>query len=918
MTLSPGTRLGSYEVIAPLGAGGMGEVYKARDPKLNRDVAIKVLPELFASDADRLSRFTREAQALAALNHPNIAQIYGIEDSGGAKALIMELVVGDDLSTLIDRAKTGTRGLSLEDALPIARQIADALEAAHEQGIIHRDLKPQNIKVRADGTVKVLDFGLAKAMDRTMDGGSGMSDLANSPTLTARATQMGMILGTAAYMSPEQAKGRAVDRRADVWAFGAVVYEMLTGARAFEGDDITEVLASVLKTDPNWTRLPADTPAPVRRLLKRCLERDVKKRLSSIGDARLDLDDRGDDESARSVVSGMSGASGMSAPLPDIAPSGGRPARAKSSALHQWVWPFVGLGIAFGGWAIKSLWSGSLTSTGAAPSGIVRTSINAPAGEVFFPDSATVSVSPDGKSVAFVTGVVAGAGQLWVRSLDSLTPRRVGSPEGTALPFWSPDSKRVAFFTNNKLKIAPADGGPVETIADAPNGRGGTWSGNTLLYAPDAMGPVFRVSPGSSPTPLTTLDASKNEFGHRFPYFLPDGDHFTYAVVPGREGKFAIYVGSVSRPDVRVSLGEMDSAPIYAAPGYLLITRSGVLNAMPFDAASLKITGDPVSLADQPTAVMNPRGSYTAAPLVSASTTGALLYYSGASTNATLAWVGTDGQIRSTINIPPGPIESVRLSPDATQAAIVRSSSPSDSTIWIADLIRQSAMPLTSGRGRNDDPAWSPDGQQVVFSADREGGQNFYVKSVTSAAPEALAFKTPTLFKNVADWSPDGKTWLVNQLDKDNAQNIYLLPAKGGALTPFIDGPLRDVEGRFSSDGKWVAYTSDESGHFEVMVQSVPPVGRPIRVGAGSSPRLSRDGRSIVFINIDVRDLWRADVTPGPRLSIGPPRKMATLPPGVSAIDAAPDLDRFLVAIPESNGTGAITLVQGWRNALKK
>lgn len=900
MTFASGATLGAYSILSKLGEGGMGQVYRARDTRLNRDVAIKVLPDAFAADPDRLARFTREAQALAALNHANIGQIYGIEDSNGQKALIMELVEGDDLSVVIARASG--RGLPLDEALPIARQIADALEAAHEQGIVHRDLKPQNVKVRADGVVKVLDFGLAKALDRTQDSGPGTLDPQNSPTLTARATQMGMILGTAAYMSPEQAKGRTVDRRADVWAFGAVLYEMLTGARAFEGEDITEVLASVLRSDPNWSALPADTPASVRRLLKRCLERDVKKRLSAIGDARLDLEDHAEDRPSPT----SSGAT-----RPSETP--------KTSAWHPFVWTLVGVAVAFGAWAMNGLWAGSSVAPGAdSATSTVRTSINAPAGEVFFPDSATVSISPDGNNVAFVTGAVAGSGQLWVRPLDALTPRKVSGPEGTALPFWSPDSRRLAFFTNNKLKIVPAEGGPVETIADAPNARGGTWSGSTLLYAPDAVGPIFRVSPGGQPAPLTTLDASKQESGHRFPHFLPDGDHFTYAVVPGREGKFLVYVGSVSHPDVRVSLGAMDTAPIYVAPGYLLFTRSGVVNVMPFDATTLKITGDPVSLSDQPTAVLNPRGSYTAAPLVSASSTGSLLYYSGPSMNAVLEWIGADGQVRGSVSIPPGPIESVRLSPDATQAALVRSNSPSDSTIWIADLVRQSATPLSNGRGRNDDPAWSPDGQSVVFASDRDGAQNFYVKSVSHSTPETLVFKSAFLFKNVADWSPDGKTWLVNQLDKNSAQNIYVMPATGGELTPFIDGPLRDVDGRYSRDGKWVVYTTDESGHYEVMAQSVPPTGRPVRIAPGANGRFSRDGRSIAFVNVDLTEVWRVDVTPGPRLAIGTPRKIATLPADVSAIDSAPDLDRFLVAVPESKGTGAITLVQGWRNALRK
>src|SRR5688572_13573515 len=445
MALSPGARIGPYEVLAELGKGGMGEVYRGRDTKLNRDVAIKVLPELFAADAERLARFTREAQTLASLNHPNIAAIYGIEQN----ALVMELVEGDDLSVLIGglehqtALRTGaakaTPSVPLPDALAIARQIADALEAAHELGIVHRDLKPANIKVRGDGTVKVLDFGLAKAI--SPEAGSGVSNPSNSPTLTARGTQMGMIIGTAAYMSPEQARGKAVDRRADIWAFGVVLFEMLTGRRAFEGDEISDVLAAVLRQDINFTELPSDVPASVRRLLRRCLEKDPKKRLSSIGDARLELTEQ--DE--------------LVAPTMTTA----RAAQSRTPVLIAALSGAVVMAlIAAGAWT----WLGR---SGVAPAASVsRITILPPDGVPLYPDPAEVAISPDGRWIAMVTGDITSlsSASLWIRATDSLVPRRVEGAEGAHLPFWSPDSRQLGFFAGAKLNTVPVSGGRITVV----------------------------------------------------------------------------------------------------------------------------------------------------------------------------------------------------------------------------------------------------------------------------------------------------------------------------------------------------------------------------------------------------------------------------------------------------------------------
>ncbi|HXG72897.1 MAG TPA: protein kinase [Gemmatimonadaceae bacterium] len=897
MPLTTATRLGSYVIEAPLGAGGMGEVYRARDTRLNRDVAIKVLPDLSAADPDRLARFTREAQTLAALNHPNIAHIHGLEEfpsagPGGSavSALVMELVAGEDLSAVIERG-----ALPLADALPIARQIADALEAAHEQGIVHRDLKPANVKVRPDGTVKVLDFGLAKAMDPV--GVSAAGHVANSPTLTAHATQMGFIIGTAAYMAPEQARGKAVDRRADIWAFGAVLYEMLTGRRAFEGDDITEILASVLKTDPDWTAVPAATPPSVRRLLHRCLERDPRKRLSSIGDARLDLDEIEPPAAAGPAVS-------IAAPV-------------RRSRFDR-LWPALA-GVVLTAGAAALLWPAS------RPAGteMTRLSVLAPPGGSLYPDSTGVAISPDGTMVAFVVGsVTRSESQLWVRSLNAMTARRLEGGDGAGNPFWSPDSRRIGFFTNTKLKTIAVAGGRAEVLCDAPGGRGASWSvSNVIVYAPDAGGALFRIpASGGTPAPATTLDAARKEYGHRFPAFLPDGEHFLYAALPGKDGKFDIFAGSL-KDSSRTLIGSMDAAPVYADPGWLLFARQGVLAAQPFDSRTLKLTGQPVSLDDEPTSILDPSTSFTAGRSTSVSLTGSLAYFSAPSENTTAAWFDASGLNTGTLNMPPGHYETATISPDGTHAVLVRSTSPSESALWLVDLARGSAAPLSSGHGRNDAPHWSPDSTRVAFASDRDGPQDIFVKAIGDGAPEVPLFRSDVPFKAPSAWSPDGQSLVVTQLDKGTQQNIWIAPATGGGgITPYLVGPNRDVGGPPSPDGHWLAYTSDDTGRFELYLDSFPTPGHRVQVSQEGAAHAwwTRDGRQILFADDRFKSLWRVDVEPGPTLRVGTPRQIATLPPDIVFMTAAPDRQRFLAILPERSGTGSVTVVQNWRAALQR
>ena len=889
MALTPGARLGIYEISGTLGVGGMGEVYRARDGRLNRDVALKVLPDLFAADPDRLARFTREAQTLASLNHPNIAHIHGLEEFNGVRALAMELVEGEDLSDVIARG-----AIPLEEALPIATQIADALEAAHEQGVVHRDLKPANIKVRPDGTVKVLDFGLAKALGA--DEGHA-SNAMHSPTLTARATQMGMILGTAAYMAPEQARGKALDRRADIWAFGVILYEMLTGKRAFEGDDISLTLANVLKEDPNWTSLPADLPPSVTRLLRRCLEKDPKRRLSAIGDARLELAER-----------------------EAIAAASTPPARIASAARASvWsrAWPALA-GAAIVAAIGMAAWPRTATAPGAR---LARLAILPPAGERLYPDSTGVAISPDGKMVAFVIGsVVRSETQLWVRSLDSSTARRLEGADGGNLPFWSPDSKKIAFFTSSKLSVIAASGGRAEVLCDAPGGRGGAWSpSGVIVFAPDAGGPLFRIAAtGGTPEAVTTIDAGRKEFGHRFPSFLPDGVHFVYAALPGRNGRFDIFTGSLN-DKTRIQIGSLEAAPVFSQ-GSLLYAKQGALAAVPFDPVALKITGDPVVLEDEPGAILDPARSFTAGTAVSPSLDGSLAYYSAPSLNTVATWYDATGVATGTLNVPPGHYETATISPDGTRAVMSKSTSPSESSLWVVDLARGGASPLSTGKGRNDTPLWSPDSTRVVWAADRDGSQNFFVKVVNDAAAETVLFSSDAPFKGPNAWSPDGTFIIFTQLDPETAQNVWLLDASGHKPpTSLVRGPIRDNGGPVSPDGRWLAYTADDSGRFELFVQAFPSPGRKVQVSDEGAVVAwwSADQRQLVFLGNDLRSLYRVDVLPGDAFRVGAPRKFATLPEDIIAVDAMPDRQRFLALAPERTGTGSVTIVQNWHAALK-
>jgi eukaryotic-like serine/threonine-protein kinase len=806
VTLNPGTRLGPYEVAALIGKGGMGEVYRAHDTKLNRDVALKVLPARFALDADRLVRFQREAQVLASLNHPNIAIIHRLEEADGVRALVLELVEGPTLS---DRIAKGP--LPLDEALSIARQVADALEAAHEHGIIHRDLKPANIKVREDGTVKVLDFGLAKALDP-----APAADLSQSPTMTSPAmTGMGVILGTAAYMSPEQAKGKSVDKRADIWAFGCVLYEMLSGKRAFDGDDVSDMLATVLKSDPNWNNLPSDLPPAIRRLLRRCLTKDLKGRIGDASIARIEIDEV------------RSGSSIDVLAVPSGSKRGAWIALLSALALVTLIAAMLGVV--------------ALRPVPSAPE--MRVEINTPPTT----DPFSLAISPDGQKLVFVANSE-GRSRLWLRSLDSVSAQPLAGTDRAWLPFWSPDSRSVGFFADTQLKRIDIGSKSVQALATVGmGGLGGTWNlDGAILFSPGPTNtPIFRIpDTGGAPAAVTRLETHQQV--HYSPEFLPDGRHFLYYVLGSPEAS-GIYVGQLEGSPTRRLL-DADAPAVYASSGHLLFVRQGTLFAQHFDPGRLELTGDPFPVAERVTVGYGPP-----VPALSASAAGPLVYRSGsAAGQQRLAWFDRSGKELGKAGGPDSfGLFGPSLSPDGRRVALFEADGNVD--VWLLDLGRNTLGRFTTDAADDVFPIWSPDSTRIVFSSNRKGTFDLYQKPPTGAESEQLLLTTPQA-KLATDWSLDGRFLLYHSLDPNMSNDIWALPL-GGDRKPFpvVQTMFDEGDAQFSPDGKWIAYQSNESGRFEIYVQPFPGPGSRlfISTAGGYQARWGRDGKELFYIAPD-------------------------------------------------------------------
>jgi eukaryotic-like serine/threonine-protein kinase len=871
--LTVGARLGPYEVIGSIGAGGMGEVYRARDTKLNRDVALKVLPESLATDPDRLARFQREA-LLAALNHPHIAQIYGFE----GRAIVMELVEGE---TLADRIERGP--IPVKEALTIAKQIADALEAAHEQRIIHRDLKPANIKVRTDDTVKVLDFGLAKAMEP-----AGVApNVSQSPTISTPAmTMAGVILGTAAYMSPEQAKGRPADKRSDIWAFGCVLFEMLTGTRAFDGEGISDTLASVLRADPEWSALPADTPSAIRRMLQRCLQKDPGLRLHDIADARLEIDDA------------------LHAPGTNGGPG---PTRSRVDRVVLYCTACVVGLIAIGALAFVSR---PIAAPAEMRVEIVTPSIVA----------GQFAISPDGRRLVYVARSQNRA-RLWLRSLQTGLAQPLSGSEDAALPFWSPDSRSVGFFAEGKLKRIDVDGGSVQVLADALFAGGGAWSrGGTILFNPNSgYGQLFRVpASGGAIAPATNLKPGSS--GHTPIQFLADDRHFLFL---SDESPRALYVGQLdSDPPQRLIVADWGA---YLPSGQLLFVRQGVLFAQDFGPDTLSLAGNPTTIASGQ--VVN----------VNASATGTIAYRAGTPdqmSSAQFVWVDRGGNEigkAGPIITPGAGVFNPSLSPDGRRLAF-QNDPTSNVDIWLLDLTRGVLDRFTSDPAIEAFPIWSPDGQRVVFNFDQAVGRTtdrtsgarseLYQKAARGAGAQEVLFKNDQM-KWPCDWSPDGRFVLYKTLDAKNA-DLWAVPLDGD-MKPFPVAQTRfeERDGQFSPDGKWVAYESDESGRFEIYIQAFPGPGTRERISTdgGTQVRWRRDGKELFYVAADGR-LMATPIHFGAPSSVEAgipvPLFKTSLVREISLVRqqyvVSADGQRFLMKVvgEESSGSAPITLILNW------
>ncbi len=825
-----GQRLGPYEITAKLGEGGMGEVYRATDTKLKRDVAIKVLPADFVEDKERLARFEREAQLLAQLHHPNIASIFGMEESESTKALVMELVEGP---TLAERLEQGP--LPLEESLSLARQIAEALEEAHEKGIIHRDLKPQNIKASIEGKVKVLDFGLAKAMDpagaASGDPGSA-SQLAHSPTLTMGATVQGMILGTAAYMAPEQAKGLATDTRVDIWAFGVVLYEMLAGVSLFAGDTVGDTLAAVIRADIDLDRLPAETPNALRRLLRRCLERNPRNRLHAIADARIVLDEL------------LRGEGAEKAPLASVAPT---------APLARRLWPAVAavaVALLVGGLAEHWL------SSSSAPDGPgARWALAIPDGySLWSADFVQIAISADGRQQAAIVVDDGGTSRILLRTRDEFAPRVLPETERASTPVFSPDGRWIAFFRDGGLFKVPVAGGPPIRLATAAGvTRGVTWSRDGNLYfTPDTVGGLQRVSEqGGTITEVTKLDAARDERTHRWPQALPDGSAvlFTCDTQASTE-----YYDDARIEAVRPATGERKvlvegaSQARYAPGGHLVFARGGALYAVDFDAKTLSVHGAPTRVAE---GVATDVGSGAVQFAISSS--GAAVWVPGGTiASFHLVWIDRHGA-EAPVSIPEAPYNELTLSPDGKRVALVGGEG-GVSDLWVADLERGTVTRLTVGDYVSN-PVWTPDGSRIFYETGTRGGTEQRWRVVWKPADgsqdgETLVKGNRGVYPDSV--TPDGRFLVYSAIKDDGSgQDLFLLPLAGDRKPKLLlGGPFFKTEAAVSPDGRWLAYVASESGGTETVFVRPFPEGDgrwQISTSSGGEPHWSPDGRELFY-----------------------------------------------------------------------
>jgi Tol biopolymer transport system component len=861
----------------------MGEVYKARDTRLDRTVAVKILSARLSSIGAR-ERFEREARAVSMLNHPHICALYDVGSQDGVEYLVMEHLEGETMAARLARGP-----LPLEKVYEYGMEIAEALDQAHRQGVIHRDLKPGNVMLTRSGA-KLLDFGLAKTGQSTA---SGATPVSGSLVPTQTLTNEGAILGTCQYLAPELLSGKEADARSDIFAFGAMLYEMVTGQRAFPGKTQAVIIAAILDHEPpSLAATPSPSgevlPSALDHLILTCLAKDPEQRSQNAHDVLLEL---------KWIAEG-----GSSSGIPASALA--RPARIWRS---RWMLAAAVIALLAGGLVLYSRRSDDAR--------VLRASVLPPE-KATFVASSLPAVSPDGKRVVFAAAAE-GHVQLYVRDLDLLATKALPGTDEALDPFWSPDGRSVGFFARGRLKKVDLAGGPAVSLCDAVQGRGGTWGpGGVIVFAGDTAGPLQRVSSsGGAPSPVTALDTSRSEVSHRFPWFLPDGRHFLFTGRSPDFSKNAIYVGDLQSSDKRRLL-EVSSNAAYSAPGYLLFVRERTLMAIAFDTGSLQVSGDPFPVAEPVELITaNVQGSF------SVSQNGMLAYFSGgAGLNSALTWFDRAGKPQGNLGTP-GTFLMPSISPDGNQVAVDRLD-PQAGTydLWLHDLQRNTAQRITFDPKHDDHPVWSPDGTRVVFSSNRGGHYDLYLKSVTNGSNAEVLLETP-LQKFPSDWSRDGRFILYYQVDPKTKYDIWVLSVADRKTHPYLQTEFSESWPKVSPDGRWLAYTSDESKQSEVYVQSFPSPGGKwkVSVDGGSRPVWSRDGKEIFYIAMD-KKLMAASVLPGAKFQTDTPKPLfETKITSARLYDVSPDGRRFLIVSPmEETAAPPMTVVVNWTAGVRR
>ncbi|MFN2386837.1 MAG: protein kinase, partial [Thermoanaerobaculia bacterium] len=856
--------------LSPLGAGGMGEVYRARDTRLGRTVALKVLRERLSADAELRQRFEREARTISQLSHPHICALYDVGHQDGTDYLVMEYLEGQTLAEKLARAP-----MSLEETLRCAIEVADALEKAHRQGIVHRDLKPGNVMLTKSG-VKLLDFGLAKVLEPA----APATILTSLPT-EMPLTEKGAILGTVQYMAPEQLEGKEVDARTDIFALGALLYEMATGRKAFTGASQASLISAIMTAEPKpVSESQPLTPPALDRVVKTCLAKDPDDRWQTAHDVKLEL---------KWIAEGGSQV-GLPAP---------RVASPKSRERLLW--------LALGILALAALlpWAARDRKVRPGDAAVTRFAVLPPDDASFRGgDLDPVTISPDGRRLALLA-MSEGRRRIWIRALDSLTAEPLAGTEGASHPFWSPDSRFIGFFADGKLKRLEVTGGPVQTLCDAPVGRGGTWNRDgVILFAPRQYGePLYRVSSsGGVPVPATRLEASRQENAHRWPIFLPDGRHFLYLVnISTRHPRNAIYVGSLDSKET-TPLVRADSNVAYSPTGHILFVRDRTLMAQRLDVERLQLAGEVVPVVER-----MPQALATSHSPFSVSQNGVLAYWTG-DTRKELVWFDSRGQRSGSLGIASDLEVAPALSPDERRVALARPDARvGQPVIWIVDVSRGITSRLTSSRFQENFPVWSSDGAELVFLSNRNGPEDLYRKKVAGAGNEELLYRSAVAHKHPLDWSRDGRFILYHTQQQQTGSDIMALPLFGDREPiPYLASEFEERYARFSPDARHVVYSSDESGVYEIYVQPFPGPGGKLQISpqGGVQPRWRSDGSEIFYVARDGRMMAAPVSARSGSLSVGDPRPLfqtSILPEALTASSeyvVTADGQRFLVAVP--------------------